>query len=172
MKKILYCFLIFLTTGNAWAGSDAANFAKLDIMGKALPADAAKWAMVHDKGTGLTWEAKTTNNSIHAMNDRYNWDEATEKFIATLNREKFGGFSDWRIPTKTEIYTIREKKNTPHTNTDFFPNTAPSKYWSYYICGDGSFITKKVKFGKERSKGKGTRVRAVRGGEAPPQQAD
>ncbi len=168
MKKIFY-FLLFLTVSSAWAGSDATNFVKLDITGEILPAEATKWAMINDKSTGLTWETKTTSDSIHGMNDRYNWDEATEKFIAALNQENFGGFSDWRMPTEDEIYTIREKKNTPHTNTDFFPNTAPSKYWSYYICGDGSFITKKVKFGKERSKGKGTRVRAVRGGEAPPQ---
>lgn len=168
MKKILY-FLIFLAVGSAWAGSDATNFTKLDITGKALPVNAVKWAMINDKSTGLTWEAKTTNDSIHGMDNRYNWEEAIENFIATLNEEKFGGYSDWRIPTDDEIYTIREKKNTPHTNTDFFPNTAPSKYWSYYICGSGSLVTKKVKFGKKRSKGKGTRVRAVRGGDAPPQ---
>ncbi len=168
MKKT-FCFLLLLAASSAWAGSDAKDFEKLDSSGKPLPVEATEWAMVQDKSTGLTWEVKTADESIHGMDGRYSWGSATEKFIAGLNQEQFGSFSDWRMPTEDEIYTIREKKNTPHTNTDFFPNTAPSKYWSYYICGDGSFITKKVKFGKERSKGKGTRVRAVRGGEAPPQ---
>lgn len=168
MKKI-FCLLLILAASSAWAGSDAKNFEKLDSSGKPLPVEATEWAMVQDKSTGLTWEVKTADESIHSMDERYSWDSATEKFIAGLNQENFGGFADWRMPTEDEIYTIREKKNTPHTNADFFPNTAPSKYWSYYICGDGSFITKKIKFGKQRSKGTGTRVRAVRGGEAPPQ---
>lgn len=168
MKKT-FCLLLLLAASSSWAGSDAKNFEKLDSSGKALPVEATEWAMVNDKSTGLTWEVKTADDSIHNMDEHYGWKRATEKFIVVLNQEKFGGFSDWRMPTEDEIHTIREKKNTPHSNTNFFPNTAPSKYWSYYICGDGSFITKKVKFGKERSKEKGTRVRAVRGGEAPPQ---
>jgi Protein of unknown function (DUF1566) len=168
MKK-LFCLLLLIATSSVWAGSDANNFEKLDGNGKSLPADATEWAMVKDKGSGLTWEVKSADDSIHGMDVRYGWSDATETFIAVLNQKKFGGYSDWRMPTEDEIHTIREKKNTPHINSNFFPNTAPAKYWSYYICGDGSFITKKVKFGKERSKEKGTRVRAVRGGETPSQ---
>ena len=171
MKKIAVVLLVLLAT-SSWAGSDPVHFVKLDKNGHPLPMDAAQWSMVQDKSSGLTWEVKRSDSSIHNKDKLYGWDEAMESFIAVLNKEKFGGFSDWRMPTLDEYSTIREKKNTPHTNTDFFPNTAPSKYWSYYICGDGSFLTKKIKFGKERSKGKGTRVRAVRGGDTVPVQQE
>ncbi len=117
MKK-LFCLLLLLTASNALAGSDSSNFEKLDGTGKSLPVDAIKWAMVKDKSTGLMWEVKHTNDSIHGMDARYEWTDATATFIAALNQKHFGGYSNWRMPTEDQIYTIsKRKKIPPHTNS-------------------------------------------------------
>ncbi len=160
ISGLVLCASIFLIT-SSWAGES--QFSKLDAQGKPLPDDASSWAMVFDQKYNLTWEVKTTDGSIHDVNNTYSWKEAEAKFIAALNDMEFGGYADWRIPIEGEIFTIRSKKFTPYINSKFFPNTAPAPYWTFDICGDGTFIIKTIRFGKDRTKTNGKRVRAVRG---------
>ena len=49
------------------------QFTKLDATGKELPASTETWSMVRDNKTGLIWEAKSTDGSIHDMNNAYSW---------------------------------------------------------------------------------------------------
>jgi hypothetical protein len=151
-----------LMASAAWA-EDAARFVKLDGAGQPLPADAAEWAMVLDNKTALVWEIRTADGGSRDLNQLYTWAEAEKEYVPMLNQEQFGGFSDWRLPTRDELFTIRAKEQLPNVDPAFFPHTAPSLYWSFYICGDGSFITKKIAFGAEKADGK-AHVRAVRGG--------
>ena len=61
----------------------------------------------------------------------YNWDDAQSVFIATLNAKNYGGFSDWRLPTFKELSSIVNSGTySPAINTDYFPNTKSSYYWS------------------------------------------
>jgi len=87
-------------------------------------------AMVKDNVTGLIWENKTTDGSIHDTDKRYSWHDARNVFIAQLNASKFGGYDDWRLPTREELRSIIDYGRSPHINTEYFPNTGSDHYWS------------------------------------------
>jgi len=95
------------------------SYTKLDAQGNDLPDSAASWTMVRDNVTGLIWEVKTDDGSIHDKDNKYTWYDSnsqtnggnagtsgdgtdTEDFIKALNDANFGGYSDWRFPTVKE----------------------------------------------------------------------
>jgi len=69
-------------------------------------------SMADDSITGLTWEIKTSQNKT----ETYTWEEAGN-YIADLNSDEFGGYSDWRLPTLKELAFIVYRNN-------FIPNPA------------------------------------------------
>jgi hypothetical protein len=112
-------------------------YTKLDASGKVLDACATEWAMVRDNVTGLIWEVKTDDGSIHDKDDKYDWEkdqagdlDAYIDFIDKLNSGEFGGYNDWRLPTVKELTLLVNRDNSPTINTAYFPNTEPSLYWS------------------------------------------
>jgi len=123
--------------GEPFYGQDAQysvnppSYTKLDANGNPLPDSTSSWAMVRDNVTGLIWENKTDDGSLHDKDISYNWQDAQDVFIASLNANHFGGFSDWRLPTAKELSSIifRDVYN-PSINTNYFPNTLASAYWS------------------------------------------
>ncbi|MCK4792923.1 MAG: DUF1566 domain-containing protein [Desulfobacteraceae bacterium] len=127
------------------------SYTKLDDQGNDLPNSATEWVMVRDNVTGLVWEVKTDDGSIHDKDYKYTWYDSnpqtnggnagtpgngtdTEDFIQVLNNANLGGFSDWRLPTVKELVSIVNRGvYDPAINTDYFPNTnteSPSRYWS------------------------------------------
>jgi len=86
--------------------------------------------MVQDNVTGLIWENKTDDGSIHDKDNEYEWSAAQSVFIATLNSQNFGGYSDWRLPTVTELVSILKYGTSPSIDNTYFPNTQPAQYWS------------------------------------------
>lgn len=167
--KICFCLLmftalLFVSFVQAQEQSTEGGFIKLDIQGQELPVDAQQWAMVKDKATGLVWEVKTTDGSIHDTERTFGWESAKETFITELNATRFGGFSDWRLPTTDELRTIRVKGAEPFIDQGFFPNTISTSYLSWRKCGNGDIYDERVKFGKIRNTKKDRRVRAVRSG--------
>ncbi len=123
-------------SGEALYGQDgnylinAPSYTKLDENGNDLADSATSWAMVRDNVTGLIWEVKTDDGSIHDKDNTYIWYNAQNVFIAALNNTEFGGHSDWRIPTIAELTCIVDyARYRPAINTAYFPNTA-SYYWS------------------------------------------
>jgi len=140
------------------------SYTKLDDQGNALPDSATGWVMVRDNVTGLIWEVKQNKDGAadysnpHDADNTYTWYDSnpetnggdagtpgdgtdTEDFINTLNAAKFGGYSDWRLPTVKELTSIVNWGTySPAVNTDYFPNTLLSYYWSsttpaYYTSG-------------------------------------
>ena len=88
-------------------------------------------SMVQDNVTGLVWENKTDDGSIHDKDDTYNWDDAQSIFIANLNSQNYGGYSDWRLPTLMELsFLVDRNRYDPSINTTYFTNTELSIYWS------------------------------------------
>jgi hypothetical protein len=152
-------------------------YTKLNSFGEELDVSTTDWTMVRDDVTGLIWEAKTDDSTIHSRKEVYTWEEAQDAqngFIAQLNDENFGGFTDWRLPTIKELYTLVHNIKvdpdapTPTINTDYFPNTVSLSYWSSTTNAGNTSSVWYVNFrsgiismnGKART----YYVRAVRGG--------
>jgi hypothetical protein len=124
------------------------SYTKLDAYGNDLPDSAASWVMVKDNITGLIWENKTDDGSIHDKDNTYTWYDPdiatnhgnagtpgngtdTKDFIDALNASNFGGHSDWRLPTVTELsMLVKAGRYNPSIDTVYFQNTQPSYYWS------------------------------------------
>jgi len=63
---------------------------------------------IRDKRTALTWEKLSNDGSIHDKDNAYTWAEAFGK-IDDLNMAGFAGFTDWRLPSVTELETITNR---------------------------------------------------------------
>ena len=73
--------------------------------------------VVVDHATGLTWQK---SGSSDAMTHK-----EAQTYIAKLNRERFGGYSDWRLPTMPELMSLLEptQKNGDLYIDPVFDNT-------------------------------------------------
>ena len=155
-KLLLMLFIVGLATVFASASFAKGTFVKLDAEGKELPDDAAKWAIVLEKDSGLYWEVKTDDDSIHSNKLMFTYQDVGEKFIAKLNEAKFGGFSDWRLPSTGELSLLKARKKNDEARIDlnYFPHTMPSRYMSHGWCGSRSeYQEESIKFGKQKKKG-------------------
>ncbi|MFM7736560.1 MAG: DUF1566 domain-containing protein [Alphaproteobacteria bacterium] len=148
--------------------------------------------IVRDVRTGLSWERKSDDGSIHDRDNTYTWGQtvspyamtgtAVQTFLATLNRSPcFGGYCDWRIPNRRELETlISLDADDPATVDEFDDGCTPgcsvtvcnctrsSTYWtssSVWNFPDAAWV---VDFNGGLAgydfKTKSHHVRAVRGG--------
>ncbi len=156
--------VVLLVVGLLGLGTSSGfAFQKFDAKGNLLPDDSLTWDIVYDEPTGLYWEVKSQDESVRSNKSLYKFSKIEKQYLARLNEEKFGGFSDWRLPITGELVSIQQKGTEPYVNLNYFPNTMPSKYYSLSWCGSESeYQAASVKFGKQKIKG-GKFVRAVRG---------
>jgi hypothetical protein len=62
---------------------------------------------ITDNNTGLMWEKKSDDGSIHDQHNVYTWDNAVAQHIAALNTAPcFAGHCDWRLPNVKELQSI------------------------------------------------------------------
>lgn len=111
---------------------------KLDEHGNELQDSAPSWSMVKDNVTGLIWEVKTDDGSIHDKGNAYDLNNAQDTFIAGLNAEKFGGFSDWHMPTTEELETLKNCRIRYLLNDPYItePEKCPPEWKPYKIPND------------------------------------
>jgi len=116
--------------GQPYFGQDAnyqinpMSYTKMDRNGQNLADDATSWTMVRNNITGLIWDVDGSKRG-----DR----NTTNKIVESLNTNRYGGYSDWRLPTVKELsglVTYRIPYITPVINEVYFPNTKTSVYWS------------------------------------------
>jgi hypothetical protein len=79
--------------------------------------------VIKDQRTGPFWEKKSDDSGVHDKDNYYSWTDddtapwpfdgtAATVFLATLNTAPcFGGFCDWRLPTRFELETILDLGN-------------------------------------------------------------
>ncbi len=130
------------------------QYTKMDSYGYVLPDTTVNWILVRDNFTGLVWEVKRNRDGVknyadpHDADNTYTWydhnlEESTgaagvnqegmdtEDFIASLNASRLGGYTDWRLPTNEEFWTLSELgRNTLALNPAYFPTIMNSFYWT------------------------------------------
>lgn len=75
---------------------------------------------VKDEVTGLTWQ-KTYDSGT------YYW-ASIQTVVDNLNKQKYGGYSDWRVPTIKELYSLwNGSTGWPWIDTNYFDITYPSE---------------------------------------------
>ena len=115
--------------GDAFYGQDAqfdGNQPAFELSGDGLT--------VIDIVTGLTWQHTTDSNTDGSIDidDKMTWAEA-QQYPAALNALAYGGYSDWRLPSIKELYSLIDFRGTdpsgysgstedliPFIDTDYF----------------------------------------------------
>lgn len=130
---------------------------------------------VTDKLTGLQWEKKTDDATVHDKDDRYRWSTAGTaadgtaftSFLAPLNDSCFAGQCDWRLPTLAELQTILLEQY-PQGGIDPIFGPLGDYYWSSTSETNRSTLGWALSFqdGSRTTAAKDAtlNVRAVRGG--------
>ena len=135
-----------------------------------------------DDNTGLMWEMKTNDGSIHDVDNTYTWSairDGTEpngtaftQFLAGLNdpQNPFADYTDWRLPTVKELLSLVDYgTDSPAASV---PGETPAETpyqgtWSSTSEALNANSAWRVDFGHARSANKGYTAeygRAVRGG--------
>jgi len=77
---------------------------------------------IMDKATGLMWQKGGSSSSL------VNFD--AKKYIKQLNRQKFAGYFDWRLPTIEELASLLELKKTLGVHIDSVFDNKQATCWS------------------------------------------
>ncbi len=132
------------------AGVAGFDFTKIGANGESLPANASQWRCVLDNHTGLMWEVKTQDGGIHDWGIKYTWynpddninggfsgDENngvnTYAFANAVNEQGLCGYTDWRMPTRSELVSIvyyGRQGQGPVIDSNYFPNTKDKIHWT------------------------------------------
>jgi len=113
------------------------RFEKLAADGSALPAGAPAWACVRDLVTGLVWEMKTTDGSLHDALRRWSNGDGSAidaaGLVAASNAQALCGRADWRLPARGELQGIVDYSRStpgPAVDVDWFPNSDGYSFWT------------------------------------------
>jgi hypothetical protein len=97
---------------------------------------------ITDPNTGLMWKKADAWNDMHVF---YTWDKHTE-YVNKVNKEKFAGHDDWRIPDKKEAATliqkdkeVMDKNGIPYPLDPIFEEGGVSNTW-ISECSDEQII--------------------------------
>ena len=137
---------------------------------------------ISDLVTGLMWEKKSDDGSVHDKDTLYNWTNAFAVHLAALNGGGgFAGHTDWRLPNPRELQTIVHYESVNPAVAAAFNTgcvsgctvltcscTTPSFYWTSTTSSSFPTYAWYVNFASgsvlNDAKTTGRFVRAVRGG--------
>ena len=88
--------------------------------------------IIQDTQTGLYWEVKSFDqNDSRYCSKMMTWAEFNEDYIAKLNEMNYGGFNDWRAPSKHELRSLITYRGiNPAYVQDMSFTLAPEDYWA------------------------------------------
>jgi hypothetical protein len=119
---------------------DPLNRWGISVTTRFTPGIGAQVGTVIDNATGLMWEQKTNDGTIHDYDNEYSWKVAFDVFLngpSGLNTTNFAGYNDWRIPNINELLSIVDYgppniHGTPTINLIFRTGSYCTKYDSYW----------------------------------------
>ena len=104
---------------------------------------------MRDNHTGLAWEVKSDDDTLHDKDTTYRWGGLTAlgrdssapgrgtfhddwtPLVSHSNTTGLCGRTNWRAPTLKELFTlVRQGGEAPQLRSDYFPNTTPARFWS------------------------------------------
>ncbi|MCK6621260.1 MAG: DUF1566 domain-containing protein [Calditrichia bacterium] len=94
--------------------------------------------VVYDRASGLLWQQAGSLKTMISKN--------AQKYIAELNREKFAGYGDWRLPTLEEAMSlVKPEQNKDGLYID--PVFAPEQGWIWTADEASASVAWVVSFG-------------------------
>ena len=69
--------------------------------------------------TGLMWEKKSADGSLHDRGNVYSWSDAFAVFITGINSARFAGHTDWRLPNVNELQSLANYGLSPAIDPAF-----------------------------------------------------
>jgi PKD repeat protein len=132
----------FPATNSPLDGDLGFSFTKIGASGQTLPFDATQWSCIKDNVTGLMWEYKSNDGSLHDFKKIYtNYDSTTSAQLATgglptqadvdastnsvgfrnaVNAEGLCGSTDWRVPSTYELQGLANHGPSPFVDDVLF----------------------------------------------------
>jgi hypothetical protein len=98
---------------------------------------------VYDNVTGLTWQSSPDINGDGSLtrSDKLTWAQAQVR-SAALNASSYGGFSDWRLPTIKELYSLIKFNGTdPNPTSNDISGLTPFIDTNYFKFAYGQINT-------------------------------
>lgn len=136
------------------AAADSTRYVKLDAAGRELALAAGPWTCVLDRDSGLVWENKTDNETLHYAAASYSWFDADTQvgsqdlgtchldrehlpcdsadLVRAVRAKALCGRGDWRLPTLAELQGLQRAAapGEPQIAGYLLPFTQRSPYWS------------------------------------------
>jgi hypothetical protein len=81
---------------------------------------------VTDKATGLMWQKKGSTNSLD--------NRGAKEYVKDLNRRRFAGHSNWRMPTVEELASLIKKAKTKGVHIDPVFDNKQISCWTVDPC--------------------------------------
>lgn len=148
---VLMLSLVFMFSYRSNNQSETNRYIKLDKNGNRIDPWKGPWSCILDNETGLIWENKTDDESIHDALWTFSWYQHgigiensgdcyfeaercdTQDLIKKTNLEKTCGLDGWRLPTEKELMSIvnhKPKTGQAKISNDFFSYTKRGDYWT------------------------------------------